>query len=343
MPKTLIIDGIKFNLWKPTKEVEEFHPIIKKLAKEIFGQDTVYLDSAITLKSLTGLGAEPDGFVIDPAKKELYIVEIELSDHDPYKHINDQLTRFINSMDNQQTKNDIVESLFDGINNNKTLRDYFSERIDENLHRWLFKLLNQSHQSPKIVVVIEEKTDKVIEACKILTRSFDTKILEVQTYRREDAPSVYAYLFETLSLTEKSSEIEKKEEKKQLIPEHRQSYEKMLAWVDGSVRDLVKELTVQISSLGEINHRPSGTDCVFFRGKPSAKSIFVALLLRKSSIRVRIRTDPRTFKDPKKWVSDKIYFGWFFKQGQERSFDLKEKEQISYAMELIKQSYDISV
>jgi hypothetical protein len=74
MPKTLIIDGIKFNLWKPTKEVEEFHPIIKKLAKEIFGQDTVYLDSAITLKSLTGLGAEPDGFVIDPAKKELYIV-----------------------------------------------------------------------------------------------------------------------------------------------------------------------------------------------------------------------------------------------------------------------------
>jgi hypothetical protein len=113
MPKMLVIDGIRFNLWIPEKEREQFHPIIKEHSKEIFGRDSVYLDIGLRLKSEAGLGAEPDAFVIDPIKKELYIVEAELSKHDPYKHINDQLTRFINSMDNPRTKNAVVEALYD--------------------------------------------------------------------------------------------------------------------------------------------------------------------------------------------------------------------------------------
>jgi len=40
---------------------------------------------------------------------------VELSKHDPYKHINDQLTRFINSMDNPRTKNAVIETLYDEI------------------------------------------------------------------------------------------------------------------------------------------------------------------------------------------------------------------------------------
>lgn len=195
MPKTLIIDGIKFNLSTPEKEVEEFHPIVKELAKEIFGKDSVYLPIGLRLKSEAGLGAEPDGFVIDPVKKELYIVEVELSKHNPYKHINDQLTRFINSMDNLHTKHAVVEGLYTEIDGNKAL-EYFKEKINENPYRWLSKLLEQS---PKIVVVIEEITQEVNEACKILMKSYDTKILEIQTYQRENAPTVRAYLFDTLS------------------------------------------------------------------------------------------------------------------------------------------------
>jgi predicted transport protein len=196
MPKMLIIDGIRFNLWTPDKEVEEFHPIVKELAKDIFGRDSVYLPIGLRLKSEAGLGAIPDGFVIDSVKKELYIVEVELSKHNPYKHINDQLTRFINSMDNSHTKRDVVEGLYTEIDGNKAL-EYFKEKINENLYRWLSKLLEQS---PKIVVVIEEITPEVNEACKILMKSYDTKILEIQTYQREDAPTVRAYLFDTLSL-----------------------------------------------------------------------------------------------------------------------------------------------
>lgn len=49
-----------------------------------------------------------------------------------------------------------------------------------------------------------------------------------------------------------------------------------------------------------------------------------------------------TFKDIKKLTGDKLYKGWFFKQGQEREFKITEKDQMDNAMELIKQSYDIS-
>jgi hypothetical protein len=66
MPKTLVIDGIRFNLWIPEHEKEQFHPIIKEHSKEIFGQDAVYFDIGLRLKSEAGLGAEPDAIVIDP-------------------------------------------------------------------------------------------------------------------------------------------------------------------------------------------------------------------------------------------------------------------------------------
>ena len=82
------------------------------------------------MKSHAGLGAEPDGFIIDPVKKELYIVEAELSKHDPYKHIND-LTRFINSMDNPHTKNAVVEGLWNKIKGNKSQKEYLEEKIDD--------------------------------------------------------------------------------------------------------------------------------------------------------------------------------------------------------------------
>lgn len=195
MPKNLLIDGIKFNLWVPNLEEEEFNPKIKEHSKEIFGKETVLFDISPRLKSEASIGSEPDGIVIDPVNAKLYIIEAELSKHDPYKHINDQLTRFINGLDSLATKNMIVDALNDEIEANKDLEGYFKEKVGENLHKWLSKLLSKP---PTIVVVIEEKTPEVVEACKILTRSYDTRILEFQTFQREDAPTVHAHLFDTL-------------------------------------------------------------------------------------------------------------------------------------------------
>jgi len=62
-------------------------------------------------------------------------------------------------------------------------------------------------------------------------------------------------------------------------------------------------------------------------------------MLTKKALKVRIRTDPTTFKDPRGLTRDRVYKGWFFKQGQEREFKIANEEQIENAIELIKQSY----
>lgn len=125
------------------------------------------------------------------------------------------------------------------------------------------------------------------------------------------------------------------------MPEHHRYWEKKLIWVDENVSRIVAELENRILRLGEITHKPSGPDYVFYKGKPSTKSVFVGLFLTKKVLKVRIRTDPATFKDPEKWTGDRTYH-WFFTTGQEREFRITAKDQIDYAMDLIEQSYELA-
>ena len=336
----LIIDGVKYKLWTPKDEEKEFHPMVREHSKEIFGEDSIYFDIKRKLSSKSGIAAIPDAYVITLSKPyKWYIVENELSSHPVYSHIVPQISKFVDAIEELETQRDIRDILDKEINEDIVLKAFIEKKTGQDSYRFLTELLSKP---PKIALIIDEITPEVEKASKSLKKLADTEIIEFQTFVREDAPNVRAHLFEPLYVIEKISGKVGKEEGKRPLPEHYKSWEKMLAWVDDSTRDLVKELTTQVSSLGEVNHKASGTDYCFYKGKPSSKSIFAALLLRKSSVAVRIRTDPTTFKDSKKWVSDKIYKGWFFKQGQERTFDVKEKGQIPYAIELIKQSYDVS-
>lgn len=106
--------------------------------------------------------------------------------------------------------------------------------------------------------------------------------------------------------------------------------------------EIVAAVTEETTSLGKVNHLARGRYYCFYKGNPTTKSIFAALLLAKSFLKVRIRADPNTFRDPKGTVRAKVYKGWFYKQNQEREFKITDKDQIEYAMQLIKQSYDLA-
>jgi len=60
----LIVDGIKYKLWTPEYEEKEFHPMIVKHSKAIFGENSLYLPIEKRLVSKTGRGVMPDGFAI---------------------------------------------------------------------------------------------------------------------------------------------------------------------------------------------------------------------------------------------------------------------------------------
>lgn len=106
------------------------------------------------------------------------------------------------------------------------------------------------------------------------------------------------------------------------------------AWFSPNTRTLAEVLVTYIDRLPEVRRKPSGTDYCFYRGEPTHKRRFAALMLNKNSLKVRIRTDPKTFSDSKKWNGDTVCRGWFFTEGEEREFEVRNESQIDYAMEL---------
>ena len=127
------------------------------------------------------------------------------------------------------------------------------------------------------------------------------------------------------------------------MPEDYQSWQKMFAWIDENVRDIVKELEARVIGLGGVKSKLIGRYYGYYKGNPSTRSMFVVFLLTKKALRIRIRVDRSTFRDPKKWTGAATIFDlWFFEQGKEQEFEIPNRDQIDYAMELIQQSYELS-
>jgi len=194
----LLIDGAKFEEWTPQKEVEEFHPIVKEHIKDIFGEQSFFLEAS-KLKSEAGKGSIPDGFVIILGEKpEWHILEMELSSHDVYKHVVDQVGRFINGIGSTSTQHKIVEAIYQEIIQNKVLKAEFEEIIGSNE---VYKSLNDLISKPPVLtVIIEEKTPELEEALSLLRYS-PINIVEFQTFRRAGTESVHAHLFKPLHQT----------------------------------------------------------------------------------------------------------------------------------------------
>src|SRR4030066_209189 len=108
----LLIDGVKYELWTPKKEVEEFHPIVKEHYKEIFGKNSIFVEGN-KLESESGKGSIPDGFVVTLGEvPRWHIVEMELSTHQLYDHIVNQVGRFITGVKNTTTQKKIIEAIY---------------------------------------------------------------------------------------------------------------------------------------------------------------------------------------------------------------------------------------
>lgn len=164
---------------------------------------------------------------------------------------------------------------------------------------------------------------------------FETRIVEFKTFTREGVGlAVHAHLFEPVQVSPSPPP-----------PPPRATWDEKLKLTSESVQELVKVLTNRIvGELGDVIHKPIGDDYQFFREEKTSRSRLADLMLRKKWVSVRIRADPKTFKDERDWTEGKVYKGWFFTHGvgQEREFRIDSKEQLDYAMELIRQSYNIS-
>jgi len=190
----LFIDGVKYESYTP-KDETELENMVKEHQKEIFGEDSVYLDLRRKITSKSGIASIPDGYVIKLSKPyEWLIVEVELSTHSVYDHIVTQLSKFINGIKNYSNQREIIEAIDKKIKEDVILRATVQSKIgDEEIYHFVSKLVSSV---PRIVVVIDKVDNAITEACRVLNQ--DIKVIEFQTYAREDAPSVRAYRFEPL-------------------------------------------------------------------------------------------------------------------------------------------------
>ncbi len=194
----LLIDGVKYELWTPKGEraEEELEQMVKGHASEIFGEDSIYLDKKQKLKSMAGVGSIPDGLVIMFGNvPEWHIVEVELSSHDPYSHIVPQVDRFLNGIENRDTRNKIIEALYDAIYGDELLKLKTRQEIgrDRDVHKFLADLIAGQ---PTITIIIEKYTEQLKEALRKYTQK---RVVEFQTFTREGVGlPVHAHLFKPL-------------------------------------------------------------------------------------------------------------------------------------------------
>jgi hypothetical protein len=171
----LVIDGKKYNLMdlEKEKQLEEF---VIQHYNEIFGIESLYFDIKPELRSQAGIGSKPDGIVVVFDRPSYYVVEIERAEHGIHDHVITQISKL---------KEAFVKS-----------------KIEGDLYKFLTDLFSSK---PVVVIIIDRLRDELEEAVGGLP--LESKIVEFKTFAREDAPNIYAHLFEPIGGSSREKEV----------------------------------------------------------------------------------------------------------------------------------------
>jgi len=177
----VFLNGVRYHLWIPDSE-EKLEEMVKEHKKEIFGEDSEYFEIKTKIKSLTGVGSIPDGYLINfDAEPSWYIIEVELSEHDLDDHVVKQISKFIRGIKNPESRRKIVDLIYEEIKNDPARYNRLKEKVGRTeIHRFLSELFSRNSS---LLIVIENKTDGLKEICDVL--SLETIALEFKTFVKE--------------------------------------------------------------------------------------------------------------------------------------------------------------
>lgn len=190
--KILLKDGVKY-LPHKYKDEAELEQMVSEHSEVLFGEHAVFFPKQ-KLKTRSGLGTIPDGFLLLMGDKKWYIVEVELSSHPVYEHIVVQISKFNSTIKNPSNRTKLTRVFYEEIKGDVQLKHRFESSGIRELYKFLSEIVDRD---PEIIVVIDEKTEELKEACGNLP--FPTTVLEFKTYFRETVGvSVHAHLLDCL-------------------------------------------------------------------------------------------------------------------------------------------------
>ncbi len=159
----------------------EFEKVIIENYQQIFGANTIYID--IKRKIGDNIVTIPDGYLIDFSfieNPKLYIIENELSTHDPYRHIGSQLLKFAISY--KASGRNIKKFILDFLISNKEKYDFAESRLKKAGYRNIDAFLDSLIFDIPVaaIVIIDKSSDQLENVLSQLT--MDADVIEFQTF-----------------------------------------------------------------------------------------------------------------------------------------------------------------
>jgi hypothetical protein len=177
------------------KNEADLERAIIEIQNDLFGGTRIYIDVKKKIGIKGGISNIPDGYLLDltGAKPRLFVVENELANHDPLRHIAIQILQFSLSFEADQRK--IKSILYQAIQSQSTVlskcEDYIrGNNFFRNLDHLLEYLVYESKFSA--LVIIDDMPEKLEH---ILTEkfAFGIEVIEIAKYESEKGKIVYHF------------------------------------------------------------------------------------------------------------------------------------------------------
>lgn len=172
---------------------EDIEKDVIQNSKLFFGSKSIFIDAKRKLDAKFIGATIPDGFLFDftePDNPEFYIVEVELSSHDFYKHIFPQVTKFFAFFKNQLSQSELIEKLFSTINSDNDLKKEFKKNIGE---KEIYKSIKDIvENSQNILLLIDEEKDELPEIIDTYTDTWG-KMVKLIILKKFQNNSDYIY------------------------------------------------------------------------------------------------------------------------------------------------------
>lgn len=314
---TLILSGDnKFRLYSYKSE-KELENIASKHTKEIFGDETIFLDIKKKVTSAEGISGIPDGFLIDFKNNKFYIIEFELSTHDVVSHISNQVTRFRIAVNNISTREDLAKEF-----HNKIVTDKLKQNVS------LMSIQNIINKPFGIVIIIDDISGQLTEVVDDQSRG-GREVIAVPFETYIDSKNNHLYKFTTLTREALEEEAKKWTFKWTTVP-----VKKHLGKADSDdLKKVFTELSKRILSLPDAKEK-SRKNWVTYQTLPLKN--FCTVKFYPDYLEIHLKCND-SFNDDK-CMTKKIKRtpAWTF----DRVFTINQESDIDYAIHLIKQAYN---
>ena len=188
--ETLLLNNRSFTYLDYALE-KDFEKVIVENSNAVFGQNTIYID--IKKRIGDSILTIPDGYLIDFTISEdprLYIIENEISSHDPYKHIGSQLLKFAISYkaSGRKIKSFLLEHLIQKPKAHLQVEEGLRKANFRNIDAFLETII---FEKPVAAIVVIDKSSVDLE--NVLSQlSMQTAIIEFQTFIN-DGESIHKF------------------------------------------------------------------------------------------------------------------------------------------------------